>query len=86
MESQIKKKCSMDCAAIISAMIILWIVLIIVMLNINGAVPNQTLRTIIFIIGILVGTFATASCIAVIIHLKKNQKDLYKDEIVEKRW
>lgn len=77
MESQIKKKYLMDCAIIMFVMIILWAVIIIVMLNISGIAPNRTLRIIIFTIGMLVGIFATASSVAVIIHLKKNQNYLY---------
>ncbi|MFA9423300.1 MAG: hypothetical protein ACERLG_06965 [Sedimentibacter sp.] len=85
MENQIKKMYTTDCVAIISIMAILWTILTIVMFNISGIVENQNLRMIIFAIGILVGAFATASSVAVIIHLKKNQNNLYKDEIIEKR-
>lgn len=77
MENQIKKMCSKDIVAIIFILIILWTILSIVMVNINYAVTNVFLRTAIISIGILVGMFASASSIAVIVHLKKNQNNLY---------
>ncbi len=81
MENQIKKMYSKDIAAIIFILIILWIILSVVMININYSVSDSFLRTVIISIGILVGLFSTASSIAVIIHLKKNQKILYENEI-----
>jgi len=85
MESQMKKKYLMDEAAIIFAMIVLWTVLIFVMINIGNITPNQSLKMMIFAIGILVGIFATAASMAVLIHLKKNKRILYITEINEKR-
>ena len=77
-----KKKYLMDWVAIVFAMIVLWAVLILVMLNIGDTTPNQTLKVMIFAIGILAGIFATASSFAVLIHLKKNKKDLYVKELI----
>nr|WP_312576406.1 hypothetical protein [Sedimentibacter sp.] len=72
-----KRMYTMDCLAIILITVILWTILIVTMLNISRIVEDQTLKAIIFIIGTLVGAFATASCTAVILHLKKNRKSLY---------
>ncbi|KNZ42201.1 hypothetical protein [Acetobacterium bakii] len=85
MENQMNKTYRMDGIAIIIAMIVLWAVLIFVMLKIGDITPNQPLKAMIFTIGILVGVFATASSMAVLIHLKKNKKTLYVSEMTEKR-
>lgn len=84
MESQIKKMYTTDCLAIILSTVVLWTILTVTMLNISGIVESPTLRIIILTIGIFLGSIATASCTAVIIHLKKNQKKLYKNEFLEK--
>lgn len=84
MESQIKKMYTTDCLAIILSTVVLWTILTVTMLNISGIVESPTLRIIIFTIGIFLGSIATASCTAVIIHLKKNQKKLYENEFSEK--
>ncbi|MBK5244239.1 MAG: hypothetical protein JJE18_04285 [Eubacteriaceae bacterium] len=85
MESQMGKKYLMDKAAIIFALIVLWTVLIFVMLNIEGITPTKSLKLTIFAIGILMGIFATAASIAVLIHLKKNKKILYITEMNAKK-
>lgn len=85
MENQIKKMYTLDCFGIIIFTIVLWIILTVIMLNISEILENPTIRIIIYTIGIFLGSIATASCTAVIIHLKKNQKKLYNDEISEKR-
>lgn len=77
MEDKIKKMYIIDCLSIIFLAVILWMILSVAMLNISRILENQTLRMIILAIGTLVGALSTASCAAVIIHLKKNQKNLY---------
>ncbi|MDF2676195.1 MAG: hypothetical protein K0Q97_488 [Bacillota bacterium] len=85
MENQIKKMYTVDCFGIIAFIIVLWIILTVIMLNISEILESSAIRIIIYTIGIFLGAIATASCTAVIIHLKKNQKKLYEDEISEKR-
>lgn len=77
MENKIKKYYRLDLVLIILAMALLWLVLGYVMLEIGKLPLDKIVIGFIWIMGALIGIFATASSIAVISHLKKNQKKLY---------
>ena len=79
-EAQINKKCLIDCSAIGLILVIMWSVLILVIFNIISLLDSDLFKVLIAFTGILVGTFATASSVAVINHLRKNKKSLYFDE------
>ena len=79
-EAQINKKCLIDCSTIGLILIIMWSVLILVIFNIISLLESDLFKVLIALTGILVGTFATASSVAVINHLRKNKKSLYFDE------
>lgn len=79
-EAQINKKCLIDCSAIVLILVIMWSVLILVIFNIISLLDSDLFKVLIAFTGILVGTFATASSVAVINHLRKNKKSLYFDE------
>ena len=85
MEIKIKKMYAQDCTAIFISMAALWLVLGYVMTRVSAIVPDQTVRIIILLVGIVAGTFGTASSIAVLVHLKKNQRSLYIEEITSYR-
>jgi cytochrome c oxidase assembly factor CtaG len=55
--------------------------LLFVMSRVVGIASSNTARIIIFVAGITVCSFATASAIAVLSHLKKNKIALYEEEI-----
>ncbi|GAA0181675.1 hypothetical protein SH2C18_41770 [Clostridium sediminicola] len=81
MEKKIKKMYNQDCAIIFLFMIGLWTILIYVLMQINSVVANQSVRTLIFFIGIIAGTFAIAALMAVVNHLRKNRTQIYTEEI-----
>lgn len=77
-ESRMKNKYYwLDLALIMLAMSLLWLVLGYVMLEIGKMSLDQIVIGLIWTMGLLIGVFATASSLAVISHLKKNQKKLY---------
>ncbi|MBC3887716.1 hypothetical protein GH810_05275 [Acetobacterium paludosum] len=77
MENKIKKYYRLDLAFIILAMAVLWLVLGYVMFEIGKMSLDEIVKGFIWIMGTLIEIFATVSSIAVISHLKKNQKKLY---------
>lgn len=77
MENKIKKYYRLDLVLIIQAMALLWLVLGYVMLEIGKLPLDKIVIGFIWIMGALIGVFATVSSIAVISHLKKNQIKLY---------
>lgn len=81
MESKINKMYHQDYAAIVFITIVLWSTLIFVITKVIKIAPNYSTYIAIISMGIGVGTFATASCIAVLIHLKKNKEKLYLEEL-----
>lgn len=81
MKKKIEKMYSQDCAVIFLFMVVLWTILIYVLMQINDIVANQSVRVLIFFIGIIAGTFATAALIAVVTHLGKNRTQIYTEEI-----
>ena len=62
-------------------LVALWAVLIYVIGQVMGIVPDRGTGILIAGIGIVAGSFASASCIAVLVHLKKNKIKLYTEEI-----
>jgi len=82
MESRIKRMYFQDCAVIVIFMAILWLLLIFAVTKVSVIAPTRTVSMIIIIVGLAAGAFATASSIAVLSHLKKNQRQLYVEEIL----
>lgn len=85
LDDPINKKVIKDSIAVVALLIIMWSILTLVIFNIMGLVDSDILRTLIAAAGLLVGTFATASSVAVINHLRKNKKNLYPEESNETR-
>ena len=85
LDDPINKKVIKDSIAIVALLIIMWSILTLVIFNIMALVDSDILRILIGATGILVGTFATASSVAVINHLRKNKKNLYPEESNETR-
>ena len=81
MERKIKRMFRQDKATVVFILIALWAVLIYVISQVMGIVPDRGTGILIAGIGIAAGSFATASCIAVLVHLKKNKTRLYTEEI-----
>lgn len=81
MNSKMKRMFYQDNATVLFILIALWTVLIYTFTHIRGIVPNAETGYLIEGIGIGTGSFATASCIAVLVHLKKNQMKLYEEEL-----
>jgi NADH:ubiquinone oxidoreductase subunit K len=81
MESKIKRMYNQDNATVICMLIALWAVMIYVITQVTSISPDHSTGIAIAAIGIAAGSFATASCIAVLVHLKKNKTKLYLEEI-----
>ena len=63
-------------------MIVLWLLLVFVMTRVWVIAPTQMIRMATVLVGIAAGAFGTASSIAVLAHLKKNQRTLYVEELL----
>jgi len=70
-----------DCTTIVLILVLLWLILGFVMVQVSAIAPSHSIRTGIIIAGILVGTFSTASSVAVFIHLRINRNELYLEEL-----
>ena len=81
MESKIKKMYLGDSLAIILAMLTLWLFLIYIIPEVLGIAPQHMMKMTIAIVGVALGAFASSSSLAVLVHLKKNQKELYAQEL-----
>jgi len=81
MENKIKKMYHQDNATVICMLIALWAVMIYTITQVVRIAPDHATCIVITVIGIVAGLFATASCIAVLAHLKKNKIKLYTEEI-----
>ncbi len=72
-----------DCTIIISILAVLWLILCFVMIQVSDIVSGHAVRIGILATGLLVAAFATASSTAVLIHLRKNRRELYKKELFQ---
>jgi 4-hydroxy-L-threonine phosphate dehydrogenase PdxA len=81
MESKIKRMYHQDNVIVICMLVALWAVLIFTITQVVRISPDHATGIMIAAIGIVTGSFATASCIAVLVHLKKNKNKLYSEEI-----
>jgi uncharacterized membrane protein YbhN (UPF0104 family) len=84
LEKKINKLLFRDCAIIVSILGVLWCILCFVMVQISAIMPNHAARIGIMSAGIIAGTFATAASAAVFIHLSRNRKELYSQELLGK--
>ncbi len=82
MENRIKKMYSQDCGVLLIAMIALWSVLAYVSIMVSSLAPNYTVRTMVFLVAAVAGSFTTAALFAVLAHLRKNRIQLYTEEIL----
>lgn len=81
MESKIKKMYMGDSLAIGFAMLALWLFLIYIIPEVWGIADQQLMKMTIAFAGVTLGAFASSSSLAVLVHLKKNQKELYAEEL-----
>lgn len=81
MESKIKNLHRQDNATVVFILVVLWAVLVYVISQVMGIAPDRGTSLVIAGIGVIAGSFATAACIAVLVHLKKNKIKLYTEEI-----
>jgi hypothetical protein len=81
LKKEIKTLLLKDCITIISILAALWLILCYMMVQVSAIAPNHSVKIGILIAGILVGTFSTASSVAVFIHIRINREDLYSKEL-----
>lgn len=82
MKDKIKKLYSKDIMAVTAVITLFWVVLIYSITQIIQILPNYGLRITIIIAGAVVGIMGTASSIAVLKHIKKNQDALYEEDLM----
>jgi hypothetical protein len=82
MEKRILKLYRRDCALIIISVMALWLVLLSVMAAVSSLGVGQIISVIALGSGITAGTVATVSLFALLRHLRKNQQDIYSEDIL----
>lgn len=85
MDKRINKMLVRDCAVIISILAVLWCILCFAMVQVSAIISSHTVRIGILAAGLLVTAFATAASAAVLIHLRRNRKKLYTEELSWKK-
>lgn len=82
MKKKIQRLFISDCAAIVTAMIAIWAMIMFAMTSVRAIAPTQVVATLIFASALLICLFATASLAAVFIHLKRNRESIYTEDIL----
>lgn len=60
---------------------ILWLLQLYMISVVAGSTQDPIAKTVIILAGIVVAAFVTASSVAALVHLKRNQKRIYTEEI-----
>jgi len=59
-----------------------WLLLIYIAFNVVTLAPDQAVKSVIIASAALIIAFGTASSIAVLIHLRRNQRSVYVQELL----
>lgn len=81
MKEQIARLFSKDVMAVISFVVLLWLVLGYVMYSLTLIVHSVSLKTVLVASGVGAGIFATLTVLAVISHLRNHKEELYTEEL-----
>jgi hypothetical protein len=82
MENKIKKMYRSDYILISTFIVFLWVVLAYVMPVVSGLIGDNSLRMVTLGAGCVAGVSATSALVAVLAHLRKNQTQLYTEDIL----
>lgn len=82
MEKKIQKLYSTDCVTMIVFLAIFWLLLIYITINVIALVSEPAVKGVVIAAAGLIAAFGTASSIAVLIHLRKNQRQIYVEELL----
>ncbi|SCZ81013.1 hypothetical protein [Acidaminobacter hydrogenoformans] len=82
MEKKIQKLYSTDCVTMMLFLAIFWLLLIYIAFNVIAIVSDPAVKGVIIVAAALIAAFGTASSIAVLVHLRKNQRQIYVEELL----
>lgn len=81
MSKKMRKMYMQDYITILVFVSLFLMFLVLVMSQVYMIAPDNTTKTVIILAGILISAFSIASSIAVIVHIKRNHKNIYSAEI-----
>jgi len=70
-----------DTGLVVIFIVLVWLALGFVLISISSLASNDLVRDVTLGAGSLAGIFVTSALIAVLVHLKKNKAEIYKDEL-----
>lgn len=82
MEKKIQKLYSTDCITMIVFLALFCLLLVYITFNVLTLAPDHAVRGVIIAAAALIIAFGTASSMAVLIHLRKNQRQIYVQELL----
>jgi hypothetical protein len=82
MEKKIRRLYAGDCCLVVSSIFFMWLVLAFIMSMIYSVVAGVDMRLLIVVVGLLTGIYGTAALVAVLVHLKRQQIEIYTEEII----
>ncbi|MHB8077073.1 hypothetical protein [Desulfosporosinus fructosivorans] len=72
-----------DTGLVVIFIIFVWLVLGFVLVSVSSIAPNDLIRNVTLMAGLMAGIFVTSSLIAVLVHLKKNRFGIYSEELCQ---
>lgn len=82
MEKKIQKLYTTDCVTMMLFLAIFWLLLIYIAFNVIALASEPAVKGVIIAAAALIAAFGTASSIAVLVHLRKNQRQIYVEELL----
>lgn len=70
-----------DTGLVIVFIIFVWMILGYVLMSVSSLAPNDLIRNVTLVAGMMAGIFVTISLFAVLVHLKKNRVGIYREEL-----
>lgn len=82
MQNKILKMYRTDCATMLVFLASFWALLLFTAFQVLPLAPSASAKSIILAVAALVAVFGSSSSIAVLIHLTKNQRQIYVEELI----
>jgi hypothetical protein len=80
LDKELKKPYYLDVTVVSVSLAMTWCVLVFTVYQILGLSSDSTVKAVIIISAALAAVFATASLIAVIVHLRKSRESIYRED------
>lgn len=85
MQNKIRRLYLTDCFTVMLFLVLFWAIIVFVAFNVVTLTITTLIRSIIISTTALIIAFGTSSSLAVLAHLKKNQQEVYLQEITSQQ-